>query len=299
MRFLKWFGIAIVLALILGSGLLIYALFVEPNQLVVNQYDVSVKSLPSSFEGLKIVAISDLHAGSKTITKSKIQEIVELANKQEPDVIVLLGDFVAQMQQKVNKWGEPIDMPLEEFSPILSGLKAKYGVYAVIGNHDVQFDADAVAQSLSESGLTVLRDEIVDIKSPEGDVLNVFGLIDSREIESQSEYAIKLKNLLAESGTKENLLVLGHNPDIALLFESEYQLANATTLFLAGHTHGGQVWLPIVGSPILLSTRKYPYGHVQNDSFDVFVTTGIGTSIYPIRFLVPPEIAVLTVRKRN
>ena len=94
-----------------------------------------------------------------------------------------------------------------------------------------------------------------------------------------------------------DLIVLEHSPDVFPWITQEYPISKDLKLFLAAHTHGGQVWFPVLGSLVVPSSygQKYAYGHIKENDVDMFVTTGIGTSILPIRFLVPPEIAVLTI----
>jgi predicted MPP superfamily phosphohydrolase len=91
--------------------------------------------------------------------------------------------------------------------------------------------------------------------------------------------------------------VLEHSPDVVPAITGKILVSNDLKLYLAGHTHGGQVWFPILGTPIVPSFhgQKYSYGHARDADLDIFVTSGIGTSILPIRFMMPPEIAVLTV----
>src|SRR5204863_138767 len=94
-----------------------------------------------------------------------------------------------------------------------------------------------------------------------------------------------------------DIIVLEHSPDILETLSYYKTLGNNFKLMLSGHTHGGQVWLPLIGTPIVPSNfgQKYAYGHKRENDMDIFVTSGIGTSILPIRFMMPPEIAVLTI----
>ncbi|HBR56286.1 MAG TPA: metallophosphoesterase, partial [Blastocatellia bacterium] len=94
------------------------------------------------------------------------------------------------------------------------------------------------------------------------------------------------------------ILVLEHSPDVFPVINEFNTFGEDFKLMIAGHTHGGQVWLPIIGSPIVPSSygQKYNYGHIIENGRHLFVTTGTGTSILPMRFLMPPEVVVLTIR---
>jgi len=107
----------------------------------------------------------------------------------------------------------------------------------------------------------------------------------------------QLKLILAKTNQEGNLIVLVHNPDYFDVVTGELLISNNLSLVLAGHPHGGQVYLPILGRPIVPSTygQKYATGHTEKSERDMFVTTGIGTSNVPIRFGFPPEIVVLTI----
>jgi predicted MPP superfamily phosphohydrolase len=108
-------------------------------------------------------------------------------------------------------------------------------------------------------------------------------------------------NIRAKIGSVEqsgDIIVLEHSPDFLYLIQTTMLNQNDLKLVVNGHTHGGQVWFPIIGSPVVPSNygQRYAFGHIKENNVDVFVTTGIGTSILPFRFLVPPEIAILTVK---
>ena len=105
---------------------------------------------------------------------------------------------------------------------------------------------------------------------------------------------------MSTTGT-DDVIVLEHSPDILTVVAGEYSISPDLRLILAAHTHGGQVWLPVLGRLIIPSGfgQKYAYGHIFDKGVDMFVTSGIGTSVLPLRFMVPPEIAVLTIRREE
>ncbi len=128
--------------------------------------------------------------------------------------------------------------------------------------------------------------------------MRIIGLKDYSIIENQENYSKAVKKVLQLSEQVGDVIVLEHNPDVVKMISGKSFVSDDLKLFPAGHTHGGQVWFPVLGSLIVPSDygQKYAYEHIKENDLDMFVTTGIGTSVLPIRFLVPPEIAVLTIK---
>jgi hypothetical protein len=284
---------AFVVIALFGIGCLGYAYFIEPFSLVINNRPLAVAGWNRDFGKIRIVAISDIHGGSRGVTEEKIRQVVAAANAQAPDIIVLLGDFVSEERSDRTK----LRMPLDAIAGNLSGLRAQYGVFAVLGNHDGWHDDAAVAAALRNAGLRVLENEIATVER-NGRKLRILGLRDHLKLTPNWERLSKeLRELIAASPPEGDLIVLQHSPDILPMITGGLLVSNDLRLILAGHTHGGQVWLPLLGTPIVPSSygQKYSYGAVRENGVDMFVTTGVGTSILPIRFMMPPEIAVLDI----
>ena len=270
---------------------LAYSFFIEPNRLVVTSETLKIKNWNPTFDGLKIVMIGDLHGGSNCITEEKIRDVVAKANEQNPDVVVMLGDYVSE-------WSDgSLKMPVETIAANLKGIESTYGVFAVLGNHDGDYDDDRVAAALSSNGYKVLQNEVAAIEK-DGQRIRIFGMKDHLKLSGGwLRISADSKKYLSTTGSGD-LIVLQHSPDILPVIAGEYLVSPELRLILAAHTHGGQIRFPILGSPIVPSGfgQKYVRGHIFDKGVDMFVTTGIGTSVLPFRFMVPPEIVVLTIK---
>ena len=222
--------------------------------------------------------IADIHAGAPFIDEKKLRLIVQRTNELRPDLIVILGDYMTG-NGRVRHTMEP-----EVFAPILKDLSAPLGVYSVLGNHDWWFSGRKVRAGLEQNGIKVLEDEVVQLNA-RGTSLWLVGLADLWTRPQNVEATI---NKVPEGVP---VIALTHNPDIFP------QVSQRVPLMLAGHTHGGQVRFPLIGSVVHSSRlgERYEVGHVFENNHHLFVTTGIGTSILPVRFGLPPEIVLLTV----
>ena len=269
---------ASVLALLLVS-LAVWAFFIEPDRLVVREETIQLPNWPGSFENLKIAVLSDLHIGSPYIGPVKLSYIVARVNEAEPDLVVLLGDFIGK-DVRGGKLVEP-----EVFAQVLKGLRARHGVFAVLGNHDWWYDGLRVRRALEDVGIRVLEDDVTRVERG-GEAIWVIGLADAWTNQTD------IRGTLARVTDERPIIALTHNPDLFA------RIPQRVVLTLAGHTHGGQVNIPFFGRPQVPSEfgQRYAAGHVVEENHHLFVTTGIGTSIIPVRFRVPPEIVLLTLK---
>jgi predicted MPP superfamily phosphohydrolase len=259
--------------------LLFWALFIEPNRLVLNHQTIQIENWPEELSDLKVAVVSDIHAGGWFVDDKKLKLIVERTNNLHPDLIVILGDYMSG-QGWMSDRVEP-----EVFAATLKDFRATLGVYSVLGNHDWWWNGQRVRRDLEANGIKVLDDQVLEVKG-RGRSLWLAGLAD---LWTRPQ---RIERTIAQIPQGEPVIALTHNPDI---FPG---LPQRVQLLLAGHTHGGQVRFPIIGTVIQPSNfgQRYVRGHVFENNHHLFVTTGIGTSILPVRFGVPPEIVLLTLK---
>jgi predicted MPP superfamily phosphohydrolase len=225
---------------------------------------------------LRIAFLSDFHAGSHTDDLARLAAIVAEAAAFKPDLVLHGGDFV-----NMQLFGGGRIAP-RAVAKVLAGLDAPLGRFAVLGNHDYTYDAEAVAAALRRQGLTVLDDERVTI-SIGGSSVDLVGLPDARVVRDKS------RALLA--ALERPLLVLSHDP--AWFAE----MPAGPHLMLAGHTHGGQFRFPLVGPVVNMSRAplRWSYGLIEEGRRRLYVTSGLGTSGLPLRIGIPPEFVIIDV----
>jgi len=265
----------------LGAALLVVALsafWFEPSSIRIVEHDVMLGSSISQ-RPLRIAIIADLHAGAPFIDETKIDRVVALTNAAKPDLVLLTGDFVIQ-----GVIGGA-HIPIETTAQKLRALKAPLGVYSVLGNHDRWEDAEHIASALEAAGIPVLENSAAALKR-DNELLYLVGLSDAYT--TLPDVAAAFLNVPSDA----KAVCFTHSPDVFP------ELPAACALTIAAHTHGGQVWLPFVGRPIVPSRfgQRYAAGLVEENGKSLFVSTGIGTSIIPVRLGVPPEIAILRVK---
>lgn len=259
-----------------------WGFWLEPQRLVVTRDELRLPGWPRELAGLKVALLSDLHVGSPFWDLTALARLVERTNAETPDLVLLAGDY------QINDVPGGVFVGPEAIAHGLAPLRAPLGVFAVLGNHDWWNDGDKTRAAFEASGITVLEESSRRVEHA-GAAFFVVGLAD--QITRRSNPAAALAT--APSGAPTLLLV--HEPDV---FESFPRLGLAPSLTLAGHTHGGQVWLPLLGRRVVPSEfgERYARGHVVEQGRHLYVTSGVGTSVLPVRFLVPPEIAMLTLR---
>ena len=259
-----------------------WGFFIEPNRLVVHERTIELDNWPRAFDGLRVAVISDIHAGGSFIDDKKLRLIVERTNQLHPELILILGDYMSS-----NGWTSRRVEP-QVFGPVLKNFSAPFGTYSVLGNHDNWYSGAKVRAGLEQNGIKVLDNEVLQIQV-RGAPLWLIGLGDL-----WTRQPPRIEETVAQVPEGQTMIAMTHNPDIFP------DLPQRVPLLLAGHTHGGQVRFPLIGSVVQSSKfgERYERGDVFENNHHLFVTTGIGTSIVPVRFGVTPEIILLTLKSR-
>jgi predicted MPP superfamily phosphohydrolase len=274
----SWRRLLTIAAALFLLALGVRAFWREPASLRVTSYELMLEPGSRALDGLRIAILADLHTGSPFNGIDKLGRIVAETNAAKPDLVLLAGDYVIK-----GVFGGTFVTP-EEIATRLRDLRAPLGVFAVLGNHDWWFDAANVQNALHAAGIATLEDEAASIAGPRH-----FWLV------GVSDFWEGLHDVhRALSGVSDDapVILFTHNPDVFP------HVPPRVALTIAGHTHGGQVSLPLLGRPIVPSRygQRYAIGHVVEDGRHLFVSPGLGTSIVPVRFRVPPEISIVTLR---
>lgn len=247
--------------------------FAEACWLKLTTLTVTLPNLPKPFVGLRVAVLSDIHHGPLT-SKKFIRKVVDATQALGADVIVLVGDFVHADR-----------IYIEPCFDVLAPLKAPMGVHAVLGNHDHWEGEGVTRDAIAHAGFSDLTNTGHWIEK-DGARLRIGGVGDLWEDEQD------LAKALADVRDDETSLILSHNPDFAEIVDDP-----RVGLVLSGHTHGGQVYIPGYGAPLVPSAhdQKYRYGLVQAPMTQVFVSSGIGTIYPPVRLACRPEIVLITL----
>ena len=271
--FLKAFGQVMLGSVVAGAIGYSYSTQIEPDWLTVERVQIPLKKLKPALEGFKLVQMSDIHLHPYTQLEF-VQKAVARANELKPDLVVLTGDYVLEGADSIF-----------ELAPVLAGLNAKYGIFTILGNHDLWTNAEVVCTGLRQAGLPVLVNDGLAL-GVGSELLYLAGLDDGWSGQ------LDLKAALAKLSSDVPAILLLHEPDLADYFAQDGRIS----LQLSGHSHGGQVRLPGIGAPILPRLgRKYDQGLYRVQDLWLYTTRGIGLGPVPARFNCPPEITEITL----
>jgi predicted MPP superfamily phosphohydrolase len=261
--------------------------FVEPHRIVVRRFDVKVPNLPPEAEGLKVAQLSDLHCSIVTSRKI-IWRAVELCNAEKPHIVALTGDYISRPDSYLC---EPLLKHLaktpskyaRQCVEELSQLRARDGIFAVRGNHDFAAGGfEVVDNLLRQCGIEVLVNSSTRCRG-----LAIIGLDDLRQGD------VDVRAATQNVSREEAQLILSHNPRMLL------SLHDRNALILSGHTHGGQVHLPLSSfrrRPCDMRGSEFHDGWYRENDAQMYVSVGVGSVHFPLRFNCPPEICIFTLR---
>ena len=243
----------------------------------ISRMDIWLDRLPVPFNGLRVVHLTDIHHSLFTPLEY-VQRAVKMANRLHPEVVALTGDYVTLSPNYI--W--PV-------AQMLGKLRAPFGVFAVLGNHDFKVDADEITRALRAQRIRVLRNAHYPLRS-HGSTLWMVGVDDLWWDADDLGAAL---HSIPEHDAK---LLLCHNP-----MGIRNAAARRIDFMLSGHTHGGQVRLPVVGSLRGRSKlgEKFVDGWNRLEGTQIYVSRGIGRSVVPLRWKCPPEIAFFRLRLRE
>jgi uncharacterized protein len=258
-----------------GISQLARAALAEPYMLTVERREIVLRRLPRSLDGFRIVHLSDIHHSPFT-GSNQIRHAIETANSLEPDIIALTGDYVSHEHAYIAPCAE-----------LLGRLRARAGVYAVLGNHDHWTDAPLITDLFRLAGIRVLINEGMRFEQ-NGAAFWLAGVDDTMVGQEDLPLA------LAGSRANEVKLLLAHNPVILR------RAARAgVDLILSGHTHGGQVAWRSERNASGRPRRRLLKGLGRQGNTQIYVTRGLGTVVLPIRYGCPPEVSLLELRCAN
>lgn len=257
-KIIKW-----IIIIIISS--ILYMRFIGTYGLKVNEYSIIDNNLPNSFDGIKIVHLSDIHYGT-TVTEKNLKYIVEKINKLKPDIIIFTGDLY---DESVNI----SDDTKNNIINTLNQLEATIGKYAIIGNHD--FARNDYEDIITKSGFTYLNNTSTLIYNNDTTPIEIIGIDDI--LKGTPNYNI--------SSTANYKITLVHEPDAADNITSN--------LIFAGHSHGGQIRLPIIGSIYTPDgATKYTNDYYELNNSKLYISYGIGTSVLKFRLFDRPSISL-------
>jgi predicted MPP superfamily phosphohydrolase len=262
-------------ALVGAAGAAGYGGLVEAWDYELTETLVRVRDLPERFEGFRIAQVSDVHHG-RLVPIEEVRRVVELANSARADMVALTGDYTTSLRRYVEPCAEA-----------LAELRAPEGVWAVLGNHDHRTDGPLTREALRRRGIEVLTNENTTLRRG-ADVLQLAGADDWGW--GQADFARTVRGLDATRPT----LMLSHEP-MAL----DVPETRGVSLILSGHTHGGQISLPLVNAPAVYvwEQLKYLRGMYRREGTQLYVSRGTGMIGVPVRIGARPEVAVLRLQR--
>jgi predicted MPP superfamily phosphohydrolase len=268
-----------------GLGLSAYGIWSADRLPVITRRTLHVPELPAGLDGLRIAHLSDVHAGIH-MEREKMAAIVALTNALKPDLIVQTGDMI-----------DIAPSYIPDYVHAFRDLTAPLGVVTVLGNHDRYTGEEAVIRGVRDAGQVFVQNGAHVIERAGlggGRTLALVGIDDPRNWRADDPQDSDLEVALRRAPPEVFKILLAHRPGA---FDGA--APRGIPLTLAGHIHGGQIYLPVVGWSAGRLITKYVMGHFRRGASQLYVSRGIGVVGVPIRVFVPPEIAVLELRRKD
>ena len=261
---------------------------IEPHHPQLRRVDIPLRRLPQEFDGFTIAQLSDFHYDPHFCV-IPIKAAIKVVNGLNPDLIALTGDFVTVPLEAGDKERRPeAAREAQPCARLLGQLRAKLGSVAVLGNHDYFSDPEEVTAALQGSGIRVLRNGAFPVRR-QGAVLWLAG------VDDVLGGAADLKQTLRQIPSADATILMCHEPDFG-----DEAAGYPIDVQLSGHSHGGQIRLPLIGPPFLPPLgKKYPWGLRQIRNMLLYTNCGVGTIRLPVRWNCPPEITLFTLRSKT
>jgi uncharacterized protein len=259
--------------------------YFESYRLQVKKIEIPLRRLPHQFHGFTIVQLSDFHY-EEEFSAIPIRRSVELVNSLHPDLVVFTGDFVTAPMFRFGRHAALVAAnAVFPCAAVLSGIKAKMGSFAILGNHDAHSNPALVTSGLRSHGIPLLKNSRVPIEHG-GARFWLAGIDDA--LEGQPDLGAAIEKI----PTGDLIVLLAHEPDFA-----DEAALTPVDLQLSGHSHGGQIWIPGIGAPWLPPlARSYPRGLYKIEDMVLYTNIGIGTIRAPIRINCIPEVTHITLQ---
>lgn len=245
----------------------------------ITRLDINVKNLPENFKNLTITQISDLHSG-RFVNFELIKKSVKMVNELNSDIVMITGDFMEKFYYREDYIGPCMQE--------LALVQPREGVYAVLGNHDHITEPEKITEELQRVGICVLRNENKKLRRGSASI-QILG-VDDLVLKNDD-----MNKTLDGVNRHEVKILMSHSPDIA-----ENHKLRGIDLILSGHTHGGQIYFPLIGAPQTKIAsaygQKYVSGLVRYNDIQIYINRGIGAGFPLVRFMCKPEITVFTLK---
>lgn len=274
--FFKFFGIVLFLGVMLTG----YGYYEATSAPIAKRATIEADNWPAGQKPLRIVLIADLQMAEPDMGLDRVQEIMDTINAEKADLILFAGDFISRKFLTTKLYSAD-----ETVAPFTK-LQAPLGVYAVLGNHDYWADEDGFIAALDKYNIPLLRNEAIKVGP-----INLIGVDDEYTGRDDVE---KTAQSLAKLSKAPNILFT-HGPDVVP------ELTFHTDVVLAGHTHCGQIFLPIIGAISQVSRygTRFNCGLIEDEGRNVVVTAGLGTSEAPLRIGAKPDYWVITIKGKS